>query len=237
MRWGRKTFAGKLTYANVMSTIAVFLVLAGGVAWAGHKLIKGGQIKNGAINTKKLKNGAVTNPKIGSQAVDTGNLADKAAKQGKIGQNAIITEKLADGAVTTGKTSFAVASGRVISNPGASSTLTVPLVNINGISLTGVCTRDSSTNITVSISVDGPAPGVFSGVSAGQAPPATSPANVIGNSLPNIAVSLGPGSAVTYHRHADIDVVTPTNTLSASLFVAIGLAGNECTFSASGISG
>jgi hypothetical protein len=224
-----KKLAAKLSYANVMSTIAVFLVLAGGGAYAATHL------KKNSVKTKNIKNAAVTKPKIAQQAVDTGNLVDKAAKQGKIGQNAIITEKLADGAVTTGKTNFAVASGRVISNPGVSSTLNSPLVSINGISLTGVCTRDSSTNITVSISVGGPASGVFSGVSAGQA--AGSPATVFGDSLPNTALSLGPGSVVTYHRHADIDVVTPTNTLSASLFVAIDLAGNECTFSASGISG
>ncbi len=52
-----------LTYSNVMSTIAVFGVLAGGSAWAASK-IGTNQIKNGAVTTKKIKNDAVTGAKV-----------------------------------------------------------------------------------------------------------------------------------------------------------------------------
>ena len=61
-----------LTYANVMSTIAVFGVL-GGSAWAASK-IDTNQIEKGAVTARKLHNGAVTTKKIKDEAV-TGDKA------------------------------------------------------------------------------------------------------------------------------------------------------------------
>ena len=66
-----------LTYPNVMSTIAVFAVLAGGTAWAASK-IGTDQIKNGAVTAKKLHHGAVTTKKIKDDAV-TGAKAKEAS--------------------------------------------------------------------------------------------------------------------------------------------------------------
>jgi hypothetical protein len=60
---------GKLTYANVMATLAVFLVLGGG-AYAATKLPKNSvgtnQIKKNAVVTSKIKNGAITAAKVKS---------------------------------------------------------------------------------------------------------------------------------------------------------------------------
>lgn len=58
-----------LTYANVVATLALFLVLAGGSALAArHFLPKNsvgtGQIKRNAITTAKVKNGAITGAKV-----------------------------------------------------------------------------------------------------------------------------------------------------------------------------
>jgi hypothetical protein len=53
----------KLTYANVMSTIAVFLVLGGGAAFAATQLAKNSvgakQLKKNAVTTAKLKKASV----------------------------------------------------------------------------------------------------------------------------------------------------------------------------------
>lgn len=59
---------GRLTYANVVSTLALFLAIAGGTALAADHLGKNSvgtaQIKKGAVTTTKIKNGAVTGAKI-----------------------------------------------------------------------------------------------------------------------------------------------------------------------------
>ena len=55
---------GKLTYANVISTLCLFLLLGGGAAFAATKLGKNSvgtkQIKNGAVTGIKIKKGTIT---------------------------------------------------------------------------------------------------------------------------------------------------------------------------------
>jgi len=58
----------RLTYANVMSSIAVFFVLGGGAAYAAKK-IGSNEIKSNAITTAKIKKNAVTTAKIKKNAV------------------------------------------------------------------------------------------------------------------------------------------------------------------------
>jgi hypothetical protein len=64
----------RLTYANVMSSVAVFLVL-GGAAFAAIKLPKNSvgtkQLKKNAVTTAKIKNGAVTGAKIKLSSLGT----------------------------------------------------------------------------------------------------------------------------------------------------------------------
>jgi hypothetical protein len=68
-----KQIRKRLTYANVMSSIAVFLILGGATAFAAAKLGKNTvgtkQLKNNAVTTKKIKNGAVTTAKLKDGAV------------------------------------------------------------------------------------------------------------------------------------------------------------------------
>jgi hypothetical protein len=66
-----------LTYSNVMSTIAVFGVLAGGSAWAASK-IGTNEIAPGAVTAKKLHKNAVTTKKIKDDAV-TGDKAKESS--------------------------------------------------------------------------------------------------------------------------------------------------------------
>ena len=82
----------RLSYANVVSTIALFLALTGGVVYAASK-----------IATKDIQRQAVTGKKIAPEAVKNGKLADGAVKSGKLADAAVETGKLAAGAVETGK--------------------------------------------------------------------------------------------------------------------------------------
>ena len=103
----------KLSYANVMATIAVFVVMTGitvAIASVPRKSVGPKQLKNGAVRSKQLKNGAVGSKKIRKNAVNASKirkgavgrseLANGAVGRGKISNRAVITKKLADGAVT-----------------------------------------------------------------------------------------------------------------------------------------
>jgi hypothetical protein len=103
-----KLIRKKLTYANVMSTIAVFLVLGGGAALAATQLAKNSvgakQLKKNAVTTAKVKNGAINGAKVADGSLTGTDVAD-----GSIGSN-----DLADLAVTAGKLAAdSVDSGKV----------------------------------------------------------------------------------------------------------------------------
>jgi hypothetical protein len=91
----------RLTYANVMATIAVFLAL-GGVATAAFTLPKKSvgpkQLKAGAVKTGKMADGAVTDPKIANGAVTDPKIASGAVTDPKIANGAVSAAKLATGA-------------------------------------------------------------------------------------------------------------------------------------------
>jgi hypothetical protein len=77
-----------------MSTLFVFLVVAGGTAIAAKGLAKNSvgskQLKSNAVTTAKIKKGAVTKAKLGKNAVSAAALAD----------GSVTGAKLADGSVT-----------------------------------------------------------------------------------------------------------------------------------------
>jgi hypothetical protein len=64
-----KQIRKRITYANVMSSIAVFLVLGGATAIAAKK-IGTKQLKANAVTTGKIKKNAVTTAKIKNNAVN-----------------------------------------------------------------------------------------------------------------------------------------------------------------------
>lgn len=82
----------RLTYANVMSSIAVFLVLGGGAAYAAKK-IGSNEIKGNSITTGKIKKEAVVRGKIKKSAIDSSRLADDAVTTSKIANDAVTGAK------------------------------------------------------------------------------------------------------------------------------------------------
>lgn len=67
-----RTLRGKLTYANVISTLCLFMLLGGG-AYAATKLPRN------SVGTKQIKNGAVTGKKIRNGTIEAGKLTAAAA--------------------------------------------------------------------------------------------------------------------------------------------------------------
>ncbi len=69
-----KQLRKRLTYANVMSSIAVFLVLGGATALAAglaKNSVGTKQLKNNAVTTAKIKNDAVTGAKVNEGTLGT----------------------------------------------------------------------------------------------------------------------------------------------------------------------
>ncbi len=73
----------RITYANVMSSIAVFLVLGGASAYAAKK-IGSNEIKGNSITTGKLKKNAVTASKIKKNSVTTAKIKNGAVTGAKV---------------------------------------------------------------------------------------------------------------------------------------------------------
>jgi hypothetical protein len=78
-----KQIRKRLTYANVMSSIAVFLVLGGATAFAASK-ITAKQLQANSVTTAKIKKNAVTASKIKNNAITTGKIANGAVTGAKV---------------------------------------------------------------------------------------------------------------------------------------------------------
>jgi hypothetical protein len=87
----------RLSYANVVSTLALVAALGTGGAYAA------GQLAPKSVGERQLRPGAVTADKIRKNAVTAPKLKAQAIKQGKIAGGAVVAAKIADGAVTDAK--------------------------------------------------------------------------------------------------------------------------------------
>ena len=99
-----RSFRPKLTYSNVIATIALFIALGGAAVAAG--------LPKHSVGPKQLKRGAVTSAALRKQAVTSGKLAPKSVVAGKIGPNAISPGNLGNGVVTSAK----IQAGAVIAS-------------------------------------------------------------------------------------------------------------------------
>lgn len=79
-----------ITFANVMSSIAVFLVLGGGAAYAAKK-IGSNEIKGNSITTGKIKKNAVTASKIKKNSITTAKIANGAVTGAKLNLGSVGT--------------------------------------------------------------------------------------------------------------------------------------------------
>ena len=111
----------RLTYANVVATIALFLALGGGVVWAAGKIgaknlranaVTAGKIKRNAVTNAKIRGNAVTAAKIKAGAVDFTKLAPgtnliASATGGPVAANGVVPVAVP----LTGTVTFTPASG------------------------------------------------------------------------------------------------------------------------------
>jgi hypothetical protein len=106
----RSKLRSRLTYANVMATIAVFMALGGAATLAATSSCTGGvpcvnsdDIIDGQVKTPDLGTGAVTNAKLAANSVSTGKVIDNNLKGADLLNGTVATADLANGAVTPAK--------------------------------------------------------------------------------------------------------------------------------------
>ncbi len=121
-----KQMRDRLTYANVVSTLALVLVIGGATAIAAkvpRHSVGPRQLKANAVTTLKIKANAVTNRKIKKNAVTAVKIKDGSVSGVKIASEAVDLSKIA-----AGTNVIATASG----GPVAADGLTIETIPLTG---------------------------------------------------------------------------------------------------------
>jgi hypothetical protein len=113
-----KRFRPRLTYANVIASLALFIALGGSALAAGlaKNSVGPNQLKKGAVKANKIAKQAVTSGKIAPKAVTAGKLGPNAVLPGNLGAGIIDSSKIAAGAVTAEKIKNNVVTTNKITN-------------------------------------------------------------------------------------------------------------------------
>jgi hypothetical protein len=123
----------KLSYSNVIATIALFVALGGAAVAAG--------LPKKSVGPQQLKRGAVTAAAIRKAAVTSGKLAPKSVVAGKLGPNAVLPGNIGNGAITSAK----IGAGAVIASSIKNGVITTNKLN-NGAVTTQKLANGSVTN-------------------------------------------------------------------------------------------
>jgi hypothetical protein len=98
----------RLTYANVIASLALFVALGGSAVAAG--------LAKNSVGPNQLKKGAVKANKIAKRAVTSGKIAPKAVTAGKLGPNAVLPGNLGAGIIDSSKIAASAVNAEKIRN-------------------------------------------------------------------------------------------------------------------------
>lgn len=95
----------RLTYSNVIASLALFVALGGTAAAIvlPRNSVGPKQLKRGAVTSKKLAPKSVIGGKIGPAAVGPGNIGNGAVTAPKLAKNSVTNPAIANGVVGTNK--------------------------------------------------------------------------------------------------------------------------------------
>jgi hypothetical protein len=97
----------RLTYANVVSTLALFLAFGGSAAFAATK-IRSAELAPGAVHTSNVFKRAITSGKIALGAVRSNQIAEGAVGATQIGDGAIGSKQVGAAAIAPSNLQFPV---------------------------------------------------------------------------------------------------------------------------------
>jgi hypothetical protein len=118
-----RRFLPRLTFANVIASLALFIALGGAAVAAGlpKNSVGPNQIKKGAVTGKAIRKQAITAGKIAPKAVVAGKLGPNAVLPGNLGAGIIDSSKISAGAVTAEKIKNNVVTGPKLNNAAVTS--------------------------------------------------------------------------------------------------------------------
>ncbi len=95
----------RLTYSNVIASLALFIALGGAAVAAGLAKNSVGpkQLKRGAVTAVKIRKGAVIAGKLGPNSVGPGNIGNGAITTAKLAQGSVIASTIKNNVITTNK--------------------------------------------------------------------------------------------------------------------------------------
>ena len=151
-----KQIRKRITYANVMSSIAVFLVIGGATAFAalGKNTVGTKQLKKNAVTTAKIKNGAVTTGKLKNDAVTGAKVNESTLGQVPSAANATNASNATN--ATNASNASTVGGLRIVkfSLNGASPIGNTQILDLNGLQLFASCAGGAVT-ATAATAVNG----------------------------------------------------------------------------------
>jgi len=116
----------RLTYANVMSTLAFVIAFGGGTAYATHLVVESSDIVDGQVMTADLANSAVTGSKVASGSLFGSDIADGSLFSNDIGDNSLTGGDIAANTLTGSD----VAESSLATVPSATKA-----ANVNGVTI------------------------------------------------------------------------------------------------------
>lgn len=140
----------RITYANLMSTVAAFLALAGGstaIALKGKNTVKKDDIASNAVRYRHIAKGAVRSWEVKNETLKLGDIGPGAVGAGEIVDGAVRAPEIASGAVGSAELlDGAVGTADQASVPVARIQRTAPLSAVNNIGTTIALDTESSTD-------------------------------------------------------------------------------------------
>jgi hypothetical protein len=97
----------RLTYANIVSTLALFLALSGGAAYAASK-VGSNDLANGAVHTRNVFKRAITSGKLAVGAVRSNQIVDGGVGTTQIADSAVRSKQIGPAAVAPSNLQFPV---------------------------------------------------------------------------------------------------------------------------------
>jgi hypothetical protein len=220
----------RLTYANVIATIALFLALGGG-AYAALKLPKNSvgsaQIKANAVNSSKVKNGSLLAGDFKAGQLPAG----AQGAQGLKGDQGLQGEKGAKGDTGTVDTSNfftkSESDGRFLAKDRLESSgyrkllagdPPATLLTRGPVTFTATCTDLGGGDVMVEVSATSSEASTFAGREANQDPLTATPT----------VIATQQSSVATFRAQPPIGIITPTTGFTALVSSGVFVGGEDC---------